>query len=159
MTIPAPPPPITIETADPSAAGHIAALHQTLFDSPWDAEAFRTLMAGHGALCLLARQPGSGDVLAGFILCQAAADEAEVLSLAVTRAEQRRGIARELVEAALPHLRLAGATRLYLEVADDNIPARALYQALGFVECARRNNYYRDGRTAPVDAIVLVRGL
>lgn len=37
---------------------------------------------------------------------------------------------------------------IWLEVHEANAPARALYQALGFVEVGRRPRYYSDGGTA-----------
>ena len=52
-------------------------------------------------------------------------------------------------------LRAAGAARCHLEVRLDNAGALALYHALGFEICGRRQGYYRDGS----DALVLRRDL
>ena len=81
-----------------------------------------------------------------------AADEGEILNLAVAPAGRRRGLGRALVEAMLEALRTRGIRQVYLEVRESNSSARALYASRGFKEVGRRKAYYRR----PVeDAIVL----
>ena len=81
-----------------------------------------------------------------------AADEGEILNLAVSPAGRRHGLGRALVEKAVATLRERGVGQIYLEVRESNAPARALYAARGFKEVGRRKQYYRR----PVeDAIVL----
>ena len=67
-----------------------------------------------------------------FVLFSLVADEAELLTLAVRPEQRRRGRAAALLSAALPLLSERGARSLFLEVAADNTPARALYEATGF---------------------------
>jgi lipid A disaccharide synthetase len=52
-----------------------------------------------------------------------------------------------------------GTTRLLLDVAEDNTPARRLYVRLGFTEDGRRKGYYTAGRPAPVDALLMSRAI
>jgi ribosomal protein S18 acetylase RimI-like enzyme len=52
--------------------------------------------------------------------------------LYVETARQGCGLGRRLVEAALEHPRLAGATRIFLQVWDENERAVRLYESLGF---------------------------
>ncbi len=80
-----------------------------------------------------------------------AADEAEILTLATMPQARRQGVGRALLDAALDWARAGGATRVFLEVSDANIPAQALYAAAGFTPCGRRSQYYPDGS----DALVL----
>ncbi len=47
---------------------------------------------------------------------------------------RRRGQAKQPVRALVEHGRPAGARQVYLQVADDNEPAIALYRSLGFAE-------------------------
>jgi [ribosomal protein S18]-alanine N-acetyltransferase len=91
----------------------------------------------------------------GFILFRVAADEAEVLTLAVTPAARRHGLGRRLLRAALERAAAQGAARMFLEVSAANGPARGLYETAGFSEVARRPRYYVDGS----DALVLSRTL
>lgn len=131
-----------------AGAGLLAALHAAA--SPHDAwaqDAFARLLAMPGAFALAGR--------GGFVLARTAADEAEILMLAVLPDFRRRGLGRALLAAAVQEASARGARTLFLEVAAGNAPARALYAGSGFAEAARRAAYYPDGG----DALVLRRDL
>jgi ribosomal-protein-alanine N-acetyltransferase len=51
--------------------------------------------------------------------------------------------------------RRGDAKRIFLEVAEDNEAALALYRKLGFVELGRRKRYYERAGSEPVDALTL----
>ena len=92
--------------------------------------------------------------MAGYVVALDAADEGEILNLAVAPSVRRTGLGRALVEDILDALGGRGVRQVYLEVRESNAPARALYAAHGFREVGRRKQYYRR----PVeDAIVLRR--
>lgn len=137
-----------------SAAEAAAALHAAAYGDagrPWTAAEFAALLARPGAVLLL-----EGDAL---LLGAAAGGEAELLTLAVRPAARRRGLARRLLVAFEARAAALGAEAAFLEVAEDNAPARALYAAAGWREVGRRRDYYRrtDGNVA--DALVLRRDL
>ena len=93
-----------------------------------------------------------GDKIAGYVVALDAADEGEILNLAVAPDGRRRGLGRELVRAILDALGKREVGQVYLEVRESNAAARALYAAFGFQDVGRRKQYYRR----PVeDAIVL----
>jgi ribosomal-protein-alanine N-acetyltransferase len=140
-----------ILTVGSEAAEIFAAVHAEAFPSPWPAADFRKLLAAPGAFGLVLAADGPCAVLAAWT----AADEAEILTLAVTPAVRRRGFARDLVAAAIAEAGRRGARGMFLEVAADNHGARALYEAIGFQAAGRRRNYYRRAGAAPQDAIVL----
>lgn len=95
---------------------------------------------------------------AGFALISLAADEAELLTIAVDPAAQRAGLGRALLRAAREGAADAGAAVMHLEVAADNAPARALYESEGFSEAGRRKNYYaRSG--GRIDALLFSASL
>ena len=95
---------------------------------------------------------GGGGAILGYVVALDAADEGEILNLAVASTARRAGLGRALVEHILEVLTARGVRQVYLEVRDSNVPARALYAAEGFKEAGRRKQYYRR----PVeDAIVL----
>ena len=103
------------------------------------------------ALFLVAEAEAS-KAIGGYVVAFDAADEGEILNLAVAPAGRRRGLGRALVQQILAALTTRGAQQIYLEVRESNAPARALYAAHGFKELGRRKQYYRR----PVeDAIVL----
>jgi ribosomal-protein-alanine N-acetyltransferase len=95
-----------------------------------------------------------GDAL-GFALARVAADEAEILTLAVVPAAQRRGAGAALLQAVMRAAAARGAAALFLEVSTANDAGLALYARAGFCEVGRRCRYYADG----TDALVLTRAL
>jgi ribosomal-protein-alanine acetyltransferase len=93
-----------------------------------------------------------GGRVTGILIGRAAADEFEILNLAVAKAHRRRGIATQLFAAALEHARTVGAKKAYLEVRATNEGAIAFYSRMGFRVSGRRPNYYRN----PVEDAVLL---
>ena len=107
-----------------------------------------------GVSLRLARD-GEGQVL-GFALMRVAADEAELLLIAVDPAAQRGGIGAALLDDFVATAVAAGAVRLHLEVRDDN-GALALYERAGFAPAGRRRDYYRGAGGEVRDALTLAR--
>jgi ribosomal-protein-alanine N-acetyltransferase len=91
----------------------------------------------------------------GLALCRRAADEAELLTIAVLPGHRRAGHARSLLRAAIAWARTAGAGALFLEVGADNPAARALYRSEGFATVGGRKAYYRRGDAPAADAVVM----
>jgi ribosomal-protein-alanine acetyltransferase len=94
--------------------------------------------------------------LSGVLVGRMAADEFEILNLAVSRARRRRGIASHLLDAALSWSRGAGTKRILLEVRASNQAAIGLYARYGFMACGRRKQYYQN---PPEDALLFARTL
>ncbi len=149
-------PALNIQTCGLEAAAVLAALHAEAFAGQsqdlWSEQSLRELLAMPGALALLALQ---GEQPVGFILLRLAADEAEIITLAVQPQLRRQGGARRLLTVGLAKVTGRGAQQCFLEVADTNLAARALYVSAGFAEVGRRPGYYRDGDGAPRDAILM----
>jgi tRNA threonylcarbamoyladenosine biosynthesis protein TsaB len=157
---------VTIQECDAAAAPVLAALHDEAFgaqdEAGWSADSFVNLLAMPGGFALLAM---AGDQPAGFLLMRVAADEAEIVTLAVHPRQQRLGVAHTLLGRGLAAAAQKGAAACFLEVAEDNAPARALYGAQGFVEIGRRRDYYEGkqknagGQVKRRDAIVMRRDI
>ncbi|HLZ82965.1 MAG TPA: GNAT family N-acetyltransferase [Caulobacteraceae bacterium] len=128
-----------VEAAGADAAPTLAALHETAFDEPWSAADIAALLHSPGVFAFRAGLDGE---TAGFILCRLAADEAEVLTLAVAPAMRRRGVAGALLDQAMAAALAGGARAMFLEVATDNPGAEALYRGRGFGEVGRRPGYF-----------------
>ena len=147
-----------IVTAGEEAARLLAALHEGCFAPPraWDDRAMARLLAMPGVCALIATQtPADGEEApAGFIMTRLAADEGEILTLCVLPAMRRKGIGARLLSAALAGLGMEGARRVFLEVAADNGPALALYEAAGFARTGLRPGYYASPRGRK-DAILM----
>jgi ribosomal-protein-alanine N-acetyltransferase len=80
----------------------------------------------------------------GFLIGRQAADEAEILNLAVVRESRRKGAGGALLEAALEKFRSRGVSRVFLEVRDSNAAALEFYGRHGFSKIGRREGYYRE---------------
>jgi [ribosomal protein S18]-alanine N-acetyltransferase len=84
----------------------------------------------------------------GMILARVAADESEILTVAVCPVQRRRGLGSALLRAAMDRAIALGAVSMFLEVGVTNHVARALYHAHGFIEAGLRRHYYSDGTNA-----------
>jgi ribosomal-protein-alanine N-acetyltransferase len=127
------------------------------FADPWSLRDFRQALEW-GATFLVAT---SGPDVAGYVVARRAADEGEILNLAVAPAHRAHGVGRELAARAITSLADQGVDAVYLEVRESNAVARRLYARLGFQEVGRRAGYYRRPREDAVllrTAIAAVRG-
>lgn len=141
-----------IAAVSAESAALLSSLHAACFPEPWSALEFAKLLQTPGAFALVV---GGAEAPCGLLVGWIAADEAEILTLAVTPDARRRGLARDLVQAAVAEAGRRGARALFLEVAADNTAAKALYAALAFREAGRRRNYYNARSGQAADALVL----
>lgn len=122
-----------------------AAIHAASFDTPWTAET----LAGHITrdLCLGLY---SGAALLGFAVLSVAADQSDIITIAMTPDQRGKGLGRQLLGAVHTAAKAKGAAVIFLEVAVDNAPANALYKSSGYVPIGTRPAYYKraHGRVA-----------
>ena len=124
---------------------------QTFPSSPWGREAFMKAGADKAEMYLAAEDRG----LLGYVLFSNG-PEPEIYRIAVAFERRRQGIGERLLFAALDHARRQGASRMFLEVREDNAPAIGLYEAAGFEVIYRRKGYYREDGC---DALIMERRL
>jgi ribosomal-protein-alanine N-acetyltransferase len=96
-----------------------------------------------------------GDAICGFCITYLLPDAAELLLVAVGQRARRQGIARRLVLDASELARKAHLPSLFLEVREDNMPARSLYESLGFAMIGRRMGYYKGKDKVLRNAVTL----
>jgi ribosomal-protein-alanine N-acetyltransferase len=144
-----------LSEAAPRDAAPFAALHAASFRRGWSEDEFERLLIDRN---VLAHRALLGHRLVGFIVSRVVASEAEILSVAVARAHQGRGLARRLLDLHLRRLAGLGVRTVFLEVDDDNMPARRLYARSAFREVGRREGYYARPAGAG-SALVLRRDL
>lgn len=137
-------------------AAPIAALHALSFRRGWSEDEVERLIGERNVVTHRATQ---GNGLAGFIMSRLAADEAEILTVAVARAAQGRGLARRLLDLHLRRLAGLGCRAVFLDVDENNRAAIRLYQRAGFREVARRAEYYPTSAGQAAAALVLRRDL
>jgi len=139
-------------------ADDCARLHAAGFAHPWSAEEVAQLIADSATLAAAALDPVNG-ALRGFALARLAADEAEILTIAVEAAWRGRGVGRALLAETLRRAANAGARAMFLEVDEDNAAAIALYRRLGFMKVGERPGYYRRKDGSRALAVVMRRSL
>jgi len=135
----------SISETRPADAAAIAAVHGRSFRRGWDEDEIRRLLLDRN---VTAQRLTIGAKLVGFILSRTAADEAEILSVAIAPGWKGRGLSRQLLDLHLRRLAGTGVRSVYLEVGESNVPACRLYRRAGFREVGRRQGYYEDGATA-----------
>ncbi len=135
-------------------AGRIAAIHAQGFHLGWSVPEIEAMLADPAVTGL---GIGRGRALEGFVLSRRAADEAEILTIAVAAGARRSGLGQALLLAHLAQLARAGVRALFLEVDEGNAAARALYDRLGFHQVGRRNAYYPRSDGSRAAALVLRR--
>ena len=130
----------------------------------WSAGDYRLIAAeaaaGGPRWPLISRQAGGAPArpIVALLVASLAADEVEILNLAVAPALRRSGAATALLDAALTQARSEGARAAWLEVRESNAAARSFYAARGFTARGRRRGYYPRGGGRE-DALTLARRL
>lgn len=121
-------------------------LHAQCFPHrPWSAEEFLDL------------KKSGCEIIAsdnGFAVWRVVADMAEIITIGVAPHARRTGIGAAMLAIIEAQSKKAGATKIMLDVAENNTAARALYESNGYVVDGRRPKYY-DG----IDAILMSKTL
>jgi ribosomal-protein-alanine N-acetyltransferase len=97
--------------------------------------------------------------IAGFALIRLAADEAELLTIAVDPKWRGKRVGQALLRAVFDDLLRSPARRMFLEVSEDNAGAIKLYQREGFATISSRKGYYSRPDGAAATALVMARDL
>ena len=113
----------------------------------WTTAEFADLLAHKG--CIFA---GNAD---SFAIGRAVLDEVELVTIATAPRLQRQGMGATTLIAFETAAIERGVTTFHLEVAADNIAAKALYEKAGYTQIARRKGYYARPNRSSIDAIVM----
>jgi ribosomal-protein-alanine N-acetyltransferase len=95
----------------------------------------------------------------GFALGRVAGPEVELLTIAVEPTHRRQGFAQQLMNSFETRARENGASDAFLEVAETNEAAIALYHRFGFIEAGKRKDYYASPKGAKITALVMTKSL
>ena len=113
-------------------------LEQAYIECPWSREDIGAAIVGETYVYLIA------DDGAGYAGMQVLYEDAEITNIAVVPDRRGQGIGGALLDALIGEARGRGATRLLLEVNEQN-PAMRLYREKGFAPIATRKQYYKSG--------------
>lgn len=101
-------------------------------------------------------RPGEGEGAVAFAMVRAAPGEEELLLIATVPEQRGKGIGAAMIALLADDARARGATRLFLEMRENN-PAASLYQRHGFTPIGRRRSYYTADDGSRIDAITFVK--
>jgi ribosomal-protein-alanine N-acetyltransferase len=145
-----------VEPATLRDAPRLAALHGASFHRGWGEGEFEDMLSQRNTLVHRLRLRSK---FIGFAVSRIAADEAEILSIAIAPGQRGRGLSRQLLLTHLGHLAGRGVRTVFLEVEENNQPARRLYDRAGFAIAGRRERYYREAGGEQLNALVMRRDL
>lgn len=127
----------------------VAALERDIFSDAWSRDSLSSSLDGK---CYLLKVAECGEEIVGYYIIMAAADEAEILRIAVDGGHRREGIGRLLMTDAITEAGKMSCNSIFLEVRSKNVPALTMYESFGFERTGIRKEYY----AAPVDDAVLM---
>ena len=124
-----------------SHVAQVAALEKQCFSDPWSENSVASELENPLSLWLIAEENGA---VCGYVGSQTVLDETDMMNIAVHPDCRRKGIAAALITELVSRLKARGSRVLRLEVRESNLPAIALYKAMGFTQLGLRKNYYRN---------------
>jgi [ribosomal protein S18]-alanine N-acetyltransferase len=145
-----------VEPASLRDAARLAQLHGASFHRGWSESEFEAMLTERNTL---AHRLRLGRKIIGFAVSRMAADEAEILSVAIDVDHRGRGFSRDLLLTHLGHLAGYGIRAIFLEVEENNQPARKLYERAGFAVIGRRERYYNQPGGEQLNALLMRRDL
>lgn len=128
----------------------VLAIEQAVQAYPWTRGNFSDAL-GSGYLCRVDEADGA---IRGYAILMPVVDEAELLTIGVASAQQRKGLGRSMLLEMLDVARAKEMRRVFLEVRKSNAAAIALYRSAGFGEIGARRGYYQNADGGE-DAIVM----
>ena len=117
--------------------------------SPWSFDNFKSSfeVGHHGLVCK------EDNKMLGFLIFSPIKHEAHLLSIAVIKTQQSKGMGSLLLKSMISQCKAMGINQVFLEVRISNKKAIAFYQKYGFKKDAIRENYYSGD--APEDALLM----
>jgi ribosomal-protein-alanine N-acetyltransferase len=128
----------------------VVSLQTEVMPNPWSEQAFKSsIKLGDGCYKLTR----GGKIVAVAVVSQVL-DEAELLTIAVAKQEQKQGLGTALLDDLMLLLKDQSARQCLLEVMEGNDAAANMYQRIGFEPVARRKAYYKTEQGI-FDALVM----
>ena len=146
-----------IEPGKMADADELARIHAKGFYRGWPTAEFASFLGERDTPVYIACDAKRR--IAGFALIRIAADESELLTIAVDPKWRGKRIGEALLKAAFDDLLMSPAKRMFLEVSEDNANAIKLYRRQGFETISSRKGYYPKPDGTAATALVMARDL
>lgn len=118
----------------------VFAIEQLVQPYPWSRGNFTDALVS-GYRCVVDEVVGQ---IVSYAVLMPVLEEAELLNIGVAAAQQRKGSGKAMLDAQMQWARTHNMQRIFLEVRVSNLPAIALYRAVGFIEIGMRRGYYQN---------------
>ena len=141
---------IIIRAARLDDSEDVVRIDQTSFAYPWAPHTMREAIEKAQIGEYIALVAEVQNHVCGFVIAWNVREEGEITTIAVDEKFRGRGIARQLLEAALHQAARRGAEVMFLEVRPANQVAQRLYERCGFAQVGLRKNYYQNGDDAVI---------
>jgi len=129
----------------------VVKIEEETFPMPFSGSLFHKFMDQEAFHCWVIE---SNKEVIGYMIYSVAADEVDIMNIAVEKQWRRRGIGSMLMEHMMEHAAGLGGEHIFLEVRPSNLLAQAFYQKWGFFQIGTRPGYYHD---TGEDALVFSR--
>ena len=122
-------------------------LDKKSFEGLWTKSQWEKELTDPKRICLGIIESKSKKLLG---LCSAClvVDELHITFIAVYPMHQRKGLGKILISEIIKRSKSLQTNHIYLEVKNNNEPAKALYKSMGFIPIGIRSNLYKDGSDA-----------
>ena len=130
-----------IDQIRPVQSEHIDAIlqiEQVAYEHPWTEGLLRDCLKDSYYFYALFRQ----EQILAYGIMTSVLDEAHILNLCVSPQHQQKGLGTRMLKFLLDKAGELHSHTVFLEVRQSNHAAKSLYEAHGFNELGRRNNYY-----------------
>lgn len=121
-------------------------IHKQCFENGWSEKEFLSLLNLPTSRLWMNEK--------GMLLCSHVADEMEILTFGIIPKYRRQGLGKQLLNQMFEYAKENKINEIFLDVAEDNIPAIKLYEKMGFEFTYRRKGYYQNGKT---DALIYTK--
>ena len=118
---------------------YVCAIENDIFSEPWKEEDFIKAVENSNNDYLIVEIAGQ---VVGYCGYWGIPPEGYIYNVAVHKEYRRKQIAYHMLTLLMDRAKERGITKLTLEVRKSNIPAKSLYERLGFIEVGIRKDFY-----------------
>lgn len=117
----------------------IAQMEEDYFADNWSENSIRAQIENKRIIVIK-----FGEEILGYCIFMVAADEGEILRIAIDKKMRLGGLGKKLLTFTINQMNEGGCSDVFLEVREGNAGAIALYKSTGFIEIGIRKGYYKD---------------
>lgn len=131
----------------------VTRIEQSLLECPWTTKIFEECLKYY--YCFIVQESEEKTEIIGYAILAIIIDESHLLNLAIKKQNQKKGLGQKLMQHLLEFAKNKKTNIMFLEVRKSNLPAKRLYNKLGFSQLGVRKDYYLTSNGNKEDAFVL----